>query len=73
MNVKVDDYGTIRVTLSRRNLQTLLYKLDVPESRCTIVRATEGGHYLEVKAEENDVHYGERTPGEMHPREEAQL
>lgn len=76
MNVRIDRYGTIHVTLSRRNLQTLLLKLDVDRSERTIVRRCEDGdelHYLSVKAEEDDEHYGEREPGRMHPREESQL
>lgn len=73
MNVKTDDYGTIHVTLSRRNLQTLLLKLDVEESRKTIVRVTEDGHYLSVHAEEDAAHYAEREAGRMHPREEGKL
>ena len=72
MNVTVDEYGTIIVILSRRNLQTLLLKLDVEDSMKTLTRATEGG-YLMVVAEENDIHYGDRTPGPMHPREEEKL
>lgn len=74
MNVKVDDiYGTIRVTLSRRNLQALLLKLDEPESARTLVRTTEEGHLLVVTGESDEDHYAEREAGRMHPREEARL
>ena len=47
------------VTLSRRNLRTLLTKLNEPESLRTlsINRIPETGHILVVRAEEDDVHY----------------
>jgi hypothetical protein len=58
------------VVLSRRNLEALLAKLDgAPyDSACTIYR--DG---VWVRAEENEKHYGEREPGEMHPETEARL
>ena len=82
MKVTVDYYGTdpseaghVRVTLSRRNLLTLLAKLDgyPTNSACTIFRECEGGETLHVTAEEDAVHYAEREPGEMHPVTETQI
>jgi hypothetical protein len=73
MNVRIDPYGTIHVTLSRRNLKTLLLKLDEPASVRTLERLTEEGHFFIITSEEDDIHYGEREPGPMHPREEARL
>lgn len=64
------------VVLSRRNLLTLLAKLDgFPEdSALTII----GGSFakgLVVKAEEDEEHYGVRPvgPGVMHPDTEERL
>jgi hypothetical protein len=74
MNVKTDHAnGYITVTLSRRNLMTLLLKLDEPNSVRTLERLTESGDYLRVTAEDDLQHYGDRQPGRMHPREEERL
>lgn len=62
----------ITVRLSRRNLQTLLNKLDRPGSRRTLVRATDHG-VLVVIAEDDDTHYGDcpyRTPGPVYSLDE---
>lgn len=58
------------LTLSRRNLLTLLAKLDgyPPGSACMIEK---DGLY--VKAEEDHIHYSDRPPGEMHEWTEAKL
>jgi hypothetical protein len=65
----------VLVTLSRRNLLTLLAKLDghPPNSACTIVLPGVEGPELRVKAEENELHYQNRPapPGPMHPDTEA--
>lgn len=50
------------VELTRRNLETLLAKLDDPNSRCTIA---DGEGNVFVKAVENDEHYIGRAPGLM--------
>lgn len=72
--------GTVRVALSRRNLRTLLAKLDgePADSACTIVYDTRDGATLYVTAEEDAVHYAnperdQPTPGVMHPDTEEQL
>lgn len=72
MDIKQDAYGNITVVLSRRNLKTLLLKLDEPTSARTLHRLTDNG-YLVVKAEADDVHYADRTAGAVHPREEEKL
>jgi hypothetical protein len=65
------------VTLSRRNLLTLLAKLDghPSNSACSIFLAGDEGPGLLVRGEENDAHYGNRPapPGAMHPETEAQM
>jgi hypothetical protein len=66
------------VTLSRRNLLTLLAKLDghPSNSACTILLPGGGeGPELLVRAEENDAHYQTRPepPGPMHPDTEARM
>ena len=76
MNVTVKDgelYRTVEVRLSRRNLKTLLLKLDEPSSVNTLIRHVEGGLFLIVIGEDDDTHYGDREPGPMHPREEEKL
>jgi hypothetical protein len=65
--------GVLEVTLSKRNLQTLLLKLDVPGSERTLVRTVDSGMNLRVTAEHDDVHYRDREPGPVHPREEEKL
>lgn len=76
MNVKIDG-ATARVTLSRRNLLTLLAKLDghPGESKRTIYRTNDEGETLVVTAEEDDAHYGARGygPGAMHPETEKEI
>jgi len=60
------------IILSRRNLESLLAKLDghPPNSACTI-----GNDGWWIKAEENEVHYAERelAAGIMHPETEKTL
>lgn len=60
----------ITVELTRRNLQSLLAKLDgnPPNSACTIF-----GQGVYVKAVENEEHYGRRPPGPMHEATEQKL
>jgi len=76
VNVKVQG-PYIEVTLSRRNLIALLGKLDRPgEAIRTLTRMAgdEGERYvLTVIAEEDEQHYGERTPGYMGADLEEQI
>ena len=53
------------VVLSRRNLLSLLHKLEMPGSFCTIVKPDGTA----IKAERDEVHYANRIggPGTMHP------
>ena len=77
MNITSFIGGRVCIELSRRNLESLLAKLNghPPSSRCTLIKPCENGLFLEVKAVEDDTHYDERgyPPGEMHPSTEAQL
>ena len=77
MNIKSFIGGRVCIELSRRNLQSLLAKLNghPPSSRCTLIRPCDNGLMLEVKAVENDTAYANRDvpPGPMHPSTEAQL
>lgn len=56
-----------KLKLSRRNLLTLLSKLDRvrngESSQCTIIKP----NGTMITAEEDEVHYADRPPGEMHP------
>ncbi len=53
------------VVLSRRNLLSLLHKVEMPGSFCTIVKPDGTA----IKAEPDEVHYANRVggPGTMHP------
>ncbi len=67
----------IYVTLSRRNLKSLLAKLDgAPlDSACTISVGDYLGRECVVRAEEDATHYAslQRHPGPMHPDTEAAI
>lgn len=66
IGVMIDPEGenmeSIHVTLSRRNLETLLKKLDDPTSAKVLYCKTDHG-VLIVTAQENDQHYRDRIPG----------
>lgn len=66
MNLTVDG-RKVYVTLSVRNLETLLNKVKRAESKKTLMRITGNGYVLVVTAEDNVTHYAERTPGAIHP------
>lgn len=53
------------VTLSRRNLRTLLLKIADPDSRATISRDVESGFRLVLVGESDETHYAQRSPGPM--------
>jgi len=70
--------GLIVITLSRRNLRTLLAQLDGFPAFSAATIVFPAGHSrpgLVVHAEEDDKHYGRRGygPGLMHPETEARL
>jgi hypothetical protein len=66
MKLMFDNKGVpIGIVLSRRNLLTLLHKLDMPHSARLIVREGFG-----VRAENDAKHYTDRDPGLMHPETE---
>lgn len=65
MNIVVADKHFL-VTLSKRNLQTLLSKVDREGSHATLCRETDDG-YLTVHAQSDEVHYRDREPGAVHP------
>ena len=60
------------IVLSRKNLESLLAKLDghPPNSACQIVNFSEG---ICVSAEPDEVHYAERPAGTMHPETEDHI
>lgn len=55
--------GVPVLELTRRNLITLLMKLDDPKSARTLVDGTGG---IIVRAVENDEHYSDRPHGEVY-------
>lgn len=70
------ELNIVYLTLSRRNLKTLLLKLDEPDSQRTLVRHQgDGKPSLVIHAEDDEAHYTNRDvpAGEMHPREEVRL
>lgn len=73
-------HGTVRVTLSERNLKALFAKLALSPSNsaCTLTYATRDGLVLVVSAEPDAVHYAnpERDishPGPVHPDTEERI
>ena len=69
MNVKVNG-PYVTVTLSRRNVLSLLHKLDRDEEEGqeaarTLMRMTDEGNILTVVIEKDEDHYGDRPPGDM--------
>lgn len=63
--------SVVDVRLSRRNILSLLHKLDKVGSSRTLVKYDPNGTCLMVRAEEDDAHYGAVQPGEMTPDTEA--
>lgn len=57
------EFGIPTVELTRRNLETLLAKLDDPHSKRTLVC---GDDTVAVKAVSDEDHYADRTPGEVY-------
>jgi hypothetical protein len=70
-----EGHDAVVVTLSRRNLRTLLAKLDghPPGSARAIMKDVDRATTLVVRAEEDDAHYADRPPGAMHPLTEAEI
>ena len=55
------------VELSRRNLETLLAKLDDPLSLRTLEKVDDGNqHIISIVAVENEKHYSDRDPGPVY-------
>ena len=58
------------IVLSERNLLTLLNKLDrYDESSCTIIKPCGTA----IRVEPDEVHYGDRQPGVIHPLDDPAL
>jgi hypothetical protein len=62
MRLDRHDNEVIEITLSKRNLETLLEKLNW-DSKRTLCIDTPEGITLQVKAEPNEIHYATREPG----------
>jgi len=67
--------NVVIVTLSRRNLESLLSKLNEhpPNSQKTLIRNCENGGQLVVHAENNDEHYNACRPGTIHSATERSI
>lgn len=75
MRVEWTDHD-FTVTLSRRNLLTLLAKLDGhPKNSGSAISqyVYESDETVLVNAEEDDVHYRGRVPGSVHPDTEMYI
>jgi hypothetical protein len=72
MKAIIEGDRIVGIELTRRNLETLLLKLDREDSQRTIAKLTPGGYFL-VMSVENDAHYEAegRPAGEMHAAEET--
>lgn len=71
-------YGTVVVTLSRRNVLSLLHKMERPdptegEAIRTLMRNQGDGLFLAVVIEPDKDHYEDREPGDMGADIEAKL
>jgi len=71
MRGSVDNFDTIELVLSKRNLLALLHTLEMPNSARTITTSDRGWTFV-VKSESDEEHYLDRIPsGQMHPQTEA--
>lgn len=61
----------LTVTLSRRNLLTLLHKLQMPGSARTIIKSADDDTRVCIQAATDAEVYADRDPGPMHPDTEA--
>jgi len=59
-----------RIVLSRRNLLSLLHKLEMKDSARTIIKYTDSDEPLLVSSMDDNEYY-DRAPGQMHPETEA--
>lgn len=82
MKVIFSEHGNdiVGIELTRRNLETLLLKLDREDSARTIAKLAINphrtrAHDVYVTAVENEAHYEAegRPAGEMHPAEEMRI
>ena len=66
--------GLTFLSLSRKNLESLLAKLDgnPPGSACTISGGSDAPGFF-VTAEENEIHYAHRPAGQMHEATELAI
>ena len=60
--MRKDQHGMI--ILSRRNILSLLHKLDMPGSSRTLIAPACA---FAIRVEEDEAHYAGRQPGPMHP------
>jgi hypothetical protein len=68
MRIDKFNHKEIEITLSKRNLEALLDKLNWDSAR-TITFTDENDVHLVVHSEHNETHYSHRTPGTMVTRE----
>ena len=61
--IDADHGGLVTVELTRRNLESLLAKLDDPASVHTLF---DGQNKVQVVAVENEEHYSDRAPGPVY-------
>lgn len=71
-------HGAVTITLSERNLRSLLSKLDDPDSNRALMSGYPTGdeddpYPFVVVAEHDEVHYADRLPGVMSAKTEGDL
>lgn len=64
--------GVIHLVLSRRNLLSLLVKLDQGDSARTLVKDFPSARVV-ITSEDDPTHYAETTPGPMSAQTEEEL
>lgn len=72
--MRLEDKGNeVVLRLSRRNLVVLLDKVERDGSVRTLTRPSPGGRTFTIIAERDEDHYGDRTPGPVHPATEEAI
>lgn len=59
MNLALESANTLAISLSRKNLEGLLWLLDNKDETPQAMRRIDDGRQLIIIAEENDVHYND--------------
>ena len=72
MNAKIDNFSAT-ITLSKRNLLALLDKVDRSRESARTIYKQCGGVLVQVSAQTDDEHYGDREAGRMEHGTEVRI